>query len=92
MTHNREYIFNQEYIQTVRDFVNHLSDIPRYDVVRLITVKDRDGKTDHFEIDASTCTGEKWIVQDVDDCLHLVCSDAYILGMMFDRNYVIFKP
>lgn len=92
MTHNRDYEFNQEYIQTVRDFVNRLSDISRYEAVRLITVKDRDGRTDHFEIDASSSTGEKWIVQDVDDCLHLVCSDAYILGMMFDENYVIFKP
>lgn len=92
MTHNREYIFNQDNIQTVQDFVNELNGICRYEGTRLITVKDRDGKTDHFEIDASMCTGEKWIVYDVNDCLHLVCSDAYILGMMFDNKYVVFKP
>lgn len=92
MTHNREYIFSQDNIQTVQDFVNRLNDICRYDGTRLITVKDRDGKTDHFEIDASQCTGEKWIVYDLDDCLHLVCSDVFILGTMFDYKYVVFKP
>lgn len=92
MTHNRDYVINQDYIQSVRDFVARLSEIPRYEGVRLVVVKTRDGQNDHFEIDASLCTGEKWIVQDVDDCLHLVCSDAYILGMMFDNHYVIFKP
>lgn len=92
MTHNREYVFNQHLIETVRDFVNQFSDIPRYSKVRLVTVKDRDGLIDHYEIDASMDAGEKWLVQDVDDCLRLVCSNAYLLGMMFDMNYVIFKP
>ncbi|WP_407448677.1 hypothetical protein [Fibrobacter sp.] len=92
MTHNREYVFNQDNIETVREFVNRFSDISRYEDVRLAIVKDRDGNIDHYEIDASLCTGEKWIVQNVDDCLHLVCSDAYILGMMVDYHYVIFKP
>lgn len=92
MTHNREYIFNQDNIRTVEDFVHRFNDIPRYEGARLIHVKTRDGRTDHFEIDASTCTGEKWIVYDVDDCLYLVCSDAYILGQMYNLEYVIFKP
>lgn len=92
MTHNREYIFNQEYINSVKDFVDRLSDIPRYEGVRLLTVKDRDGKIDYFEIDASNNTGEKCIVRDANDCLRMVCSDAYILGMMFDYKYVVFKP
>ena len=92
MTHNREYIFSQDNIQTVQDFVNRLNDICRYDGTRLITVKDRDGKTDHFEIDASQKKKKKWIVYDLDDCLHLVCSDVFILGTMFDYKYVVFKP